>query len=73
MYQKVLVPLDGSNEAEGVFPRFQAELAPDGQVILLQVIQRAKTMVFEGGAIVLASQVEEAARSEAMGLSPERR
>ena len=38
MYQSVLIPLDGSEEAEGVFGAIEAELAPDCAVILLQVV-----------------------------------
>ena len=66
MYQKVLVPLDGSKEAEGVFSKFQGELAPAGEVLLFQVVPRARTLHIEGGLIILASQVEESARFEAM-------
>ena len=66
MYQKVLVPLDGSKESERVFPQFNSELALDGEVLLLQVVPRAKTRHLEGHIIILGSQVEEAARSEAM-------
>ena len=35
MYRKVLIPLDGSKESEGVFVLVRGELAPDGEVVLL--------------------------------------
>ena len=65
MYQKVLIPLDGSKEAEEVFPLVQNELSEDGEVILVQVIPPARTQKI-GEHIILASQQEEADRSEAM-------
>ena len=65
MYQKVLIPLDGSKEAEEVFPLVQNELEADGEVILVQVIPPARTQKV-GDHIILASQQEEADRSEAM-------
>ena len=65
MYQKVLIPLDGSKEAEEVFPLVQNELNEDGEVILVQVIPPARTQKI-GEHIILASQQEEADRSEAM-------
>jgi len=65
MYQKVLIPLDGSKEAEEVFPLVQNELTEDGEVILVQVIPPARTQKI-GDHIILASQQEEADRSEAM-------
>ena len=66
MYQKVLIPLDGSKEAEEVFPLVQSEIVPDGEVILLQVIQPTRTQMV-GGHILLGSQQEEADRFEAIG------
>ena len=42
MYQKILVPLDGSREAERVIGPMQDELAPEGVFVLLQVIPRPK-------------------------------
>ena len=66
MFQKVLIPLDGSKEAEEVFPLVQSEIVPDGEVILLQVIQPTRTQMV-GGHIILGSQQEEADRFEAIG------
>ena len=64
MCRKILIPLDSSKEAEGVFPLMREELEPDGEVILLQVIPPAKTRVI-GGHTILATQQEEAERSKA--------
>jgi hypothetical protein len=38
MYRKVLIPLDGSREAELVIPKIQPELTEDAEVILLKII-----------------------------------
>ena len=65
MYQKVLIPLDGSKEAEEVFPLVKDEINQDGEVILVQVIPPARTQKI-GEHIILASQQEEADRAEAM-------
>ena len=65
MYRKVLIPLDGSKEAEEVFPLVQGEILPEGEVIRTQVIPPAKTQMV-GGHIILGSQQEEADRYEAI-------
>ena len=65
MYRKTLIPLDGSKEAEEVFPLVKDELDPAGEVILAQVIPPAKTQMV-GGHIILGSQQEEANRYEAI-------
>ena len=66
MYEKVLIPLDGSKEAEEVFPLVRDEVNAEGEVILVQVIAPAKTQKV-GDHIILGSQQEETDRSEAMG------
>ena len=66
MYRKVLVPLDGSCEAGEVFALIQDEIAPDGEIILTQVIPPAKTQKV-GSHIILGSRQEEADRYQAMG------
>ena len=66
MYSKVLVPLDGSREAEETFNIIQEQIEPNGQVVLLQVITPARTQRV-GSHIILGSQQEEADRHEAMG------
>jgi hypothetical protein len=40
MYRKVLIPLDGSREAELVIPKIQPELTEDAEVTLLSPSQR---------------------------------
>lgn len=65
MYEKVLIPLDGSPAAEEVFPLVKSELSQDGQVILCQVISPARTQRV-GDHIILGSQQEETDRAEAM-------
>ena len=64
MYRKILVPLDGSKDAEGVIPLVQGELAPDGEAIVLQIIPPGKSQSF-GGQVFLGSQREDADRSRA--------
>ena len=66
MYSKVLIPLDGSKEAEEVFPLVKDEITNEGEVILVQVISPARTQKI-GDHIILASQQEEGDRAEAMG------
>ncbi|MYC30272.1 MAG: cyclic nucleotide-binding domain-containing protein [Chloroflexi bacterium] len=66
MYQKILIPLDGSKEAEDVFPLVKGEVAEDGEVILAQIVAPARTQKI-GEHIILASQQEETDRAEAMG------
>ncbi len=66
MYDKVLIPLDGSPAAEEVFPLVKGDLAQDGEVILVQVIPPARTQKV-GEHVILASQQEEGDRAEAMG------
>jgi nucleotide-binding universal stress UspA family protein len=39
MYQNILVPLDKSQESEGVLPLVREQLASEGKVVLLHVIQ----------------------------------
>ena len=38
MHQRILVPLDNSQEPEGVLPLVREQLAPDGEAILLHII-----------------------------------
>jgi nucleotide-binding universal stress UspA family protein len=65
MYQKILVPLDGSSEAERVVGLAQSELAANGTFILLQVIPPAKNRRF-GEHVILSTQQEEADRAAAL-------
>ena len=64
MYRKILITLDGSKESQGVFDLIRGELAPDGEIVLLQVIPPGKTQVV-GGHVLLGTQREEGERSKA--------
>ena len=63
MYQKVLIPLDGSREAEQVLPAVEDKISEQGEVIFLQVVPGKTTQVVhderEAGA-----EVPETATSE---------
>lgn len=65
MYQKVLLPLDGTKKSEEVIPLIGQEIGPDTEVTLLQVLHPIKTQTI-GGHVVLGSQREEAERIEAL-------
>ena len=60
MYKKTLIPLDGSRESEDVFPLIKEELAPDGEVILLQVLP-------PGGTRISGDNRDEGRRHESIG------
>ena len=64
MYRKVLIPLDGSTEAEEVFTTIKEEMEPDREVILLLVIRPGRS-VTAGEYSFLGSQQEEDERSKA--------
>ncbi len=65
MYEKVLLPLDGTQEAEHVIPLIKDDLSSDTEVVLLRVIPHVKTKVI-GQQFILGSQQEEADRSAAL-------
>jgi nucleotide-binding universal stress UspA family protein len=65
MYRKVLIPLDGSKEAEMVIPKIQPELAEDSEVILLKIIPPLKGETL-GQLTVTSSEREEAERVKAI-------
>jgi nucleotide-binding universal stress UspA family protein len=65
MYRKILVPLDGSKEAEKVFSLIKDEVAPEGTIALLRVIPPAKTQHL-GGHTILGTQQEESDRYDAI-------
>jgi nucleotide-binding universal stress UspA family protein len=65
MYRKVLIPLDGSREAEMVIPKIQPELAEDSEVILLKIIPPLKGETV-GQLTVTSSEREEAERVRAI-------
>jgi nucleotide-binding universal stress UspA family protein len=65
MYQKILIPLDGSSEAEKVVALVGSELAANGVFLLMKVIPPAKNQQI-GEHIILSSQQEEADRAAAL-------
>jgi nucleotide-binding universal stress UspA family protein len=65
MYRKILVPLDGSKEAEKVFSLIKDEVAPDGTIVLLRVVSPAKTQNL-GGHTIVSTQQEESDRHDAI-------
>lgn len=66
LYNKILVPLDKSPEAEGVLPMAQELLSPEGEGILLHVVPRCKSREsdYESGSVHLREQVH---RNKAIG------
>jgi nucleotide-binding universal stress UspA family protein len=65
MYRKVLIPLDGSKEAEMVIPKIQPELTEDAEVVLLKITPPLEGEM--GGPIrVTSTQQEEAERVNAI-------
>ena len=65
MYRKILLPLDGSREAEMVMDAIKNDVAPDCTIILLKVIPLAKTLVV-AGEIMDSSSLTAGERSKAM-------
>ena len=65
MYQKVLVPLDDSEESRSVVKVLSGLVAEDGEAILLHVIPPGRTRQ-TGGFTVQAAQMEEEDRNRAM-------
>ena len=61
MYRKVLIPLDGSKEAEMVIPKIQPELTEDAEVTLLTIIPPLKGETL-GQITVTSAEREEAER-----------
>jgi nucleotide-binding universal stress UspA family protein len=59
MYRKILIPLDGSREAEMVIPKIQPELTEETEVILLKIIPPLKGETL-GQITVTSSEREEA-------------
>ena len=65
MYRKVLVPVDGTREAEGLSQIILEDLATDGELVLLQIIPPARTRVV-GGHVLIGSQQDESERGNAL-------
>ena len=65
MYEKILVPLDLTEESESVFPSVQELLSTGGEGILVYIIPPGKTRSM-GEFVLLGSQQEEDQRAKAM-------
>lgn len=65
MYQKVLVPLDDTDDSRSVVNALSGLIAEGGEAILLHVIPPGKTKG-TGNYAVLGSKIEEDHRSQAM-------
>ena len=65
MYQKVLVPLDDSDDSRNVVKALSGLVAEGGEAILFHVISPGRTRE-TGGFKVLGTQMEEEARDRAM-------
>ena len=65
MYDKILVPTDTSSDSEDILPMVQGLLNPGGEGILMHIIPPGRTKS-SGQFVLLASQVEETMRAEAM-------
>ncbi len=66
MYQKVLVPLDGSIESEMVIGSIQDVIGPQTEVILLKVISPMSELRF-GPVMFTANEREELERTKEKG------
>ena len=62
MYQRILVPLDKSKEAEGVLRLVQENLAPGGEVILLHIIRPGRAISY--GEVAIRADEEEQAEGD---------
>lgn len=60
MYKRVLIPLDGSDDSEGVFRMIQNDVAADGEIILMQVIPPMETKNIDGKRVSGATREDEA-------------
>ena len=65
MYQKVLVPLDDSEDSRSVVPALAGLVAEGGEAILLHIIPPGRTRS-TGGFTVLGTQLEEEERLRVM-------
>ena len=65
MYQKALIPLDGTKEAEQVVDLVRRDLGPDGTLILLHVIAPDR-LIKPWEVVLLASRMEEGQRTRSV-------
>ncbi len=67
MYEKVLIPLDGTKEAEQVYDKIEQDLSPDAEVVLLHVIQPSRSISLSGSFAGL-----QLVTSQRLGFNPDR-
>lgn len=65
MFKKVLIPMDGTKAAEGVFPMVKGDLAPDAEVILVQIVMPARSRMV-GGMLLDGRQIEDDEKERAL-------
>ena len=66
MYRKVIVPLDGSEEAEKVVPILRDILTPGGEVVLLRVIVAMEARTGGEHDPVFDSKMQESEKTKAL-------
>lgn len=67
MYRKVLIPLDGSKEAERVFSRIEPEVSPEAEIILCHVVRPSRMDSLSAARSGLQHAVD-----QRMGFNPDR-
>ena len=65
MFKRVLIPMDGTKTAEGVFPMVKGDLALEAEVVLLQIVAPARSHMV-GGVLLEGRQVEEDEKEKAL-------
>ena len=66
MFERILLPLDGSRESEDIISLVRRQLTPDAEVILLHVIPPGKSLIVGLFVVTGETQEEEAQRYKAM-------
>ena len=66
MYRKVIVPLDGSEEAEKVVPILRDILTPGGEVVLLRVVVAMEARTGGEHDPVFDSKMQESEKTKAL-------
>lgn len=56
MYEKILVPLDGSTRAEKILPHVEAVAAPSATIVLLQVVESSAADFALGADMMVTAQ-----------------
>ena len=55
---RVLIPLDGTSEAEAVFDLLKDDLNSNPEIILLQIVEPVRTVLIDGQVILGQSEEE---------------